>query len=98
MNILKTGSFVFLGLIVGCAGAAVAPGLVGGAAHANAPAGKWLCAVADRLPNVAGARDWSGSKDIEVELNTFASHVSKGEILAINPKGGDYSDVICVKN
>ena len=95
MNVRIGAALVFVGILIGCGVAAVAPGRVSGA---QVGAGQWGCYVADRLPSVAEAAEWDGSRNIKRGLDSVAAHVPAGTILAISPRSGGTPNVICVKN
>jgi hypothetical protein len=88
-------ALTFIGILVGCGAATVAPSAI---SHAQPKAGAWGCYVADRFPDARAAAEWSGSVAVKQGLDQVAPMAATGTILTIAPKGGGYPDVICVKN
>src|SRR4051794_18289411 len=67
----KTSGVVlmFVGILVGCGAAAVAPTAI---SNAQPRQGAWGCYVADRFPDVRAAADWSGSVGVKQGLDQVA--------------------------
>ncbi|HVY30653.1 MAG TPA: hypothetical protein VHB79_29035 [Polyangiaceae bacterium] len=87
-------TLVLLGMALGCGATAVAPIARSWAQPAS---GRWACYVVDRFPDVEEARNWEEAANITAGFNKVAAHVPAGTVLAVNPKGGPYPSVACVK-
>jgi hypothetical protein len=89
---------VFAGIALGSLATVALPIAASYAQAQPPPAGAWDCFVVDRLPDLYAARSWGPASDITNGLNRIAPDVTKGTVIAVNPKGGPSASVTCVKH
>lgn len=81
----------FVGIVVGCAAATVAPIMVGKAQAA----GQWRCFATDELGEPEEAASWGGAVKATDGLNAVAQHTPAGTVL--NLQWNAKTSVTCVK-
>jgi len=81
-----------VGILVGCAGASVAPVAW---TRAQSGSGSWRCFATDLMEDLNDAADWRGAWTVTRGLNSAAAHTPSGTV--VNIQWNQATSVTCVK-